>query len=168
MNTIFNDQLYSRSEGLVTKIMLVLAQPMSPAPPGFADILLDAAKFAFDSEMILESGIWGMLKGWVRILWSLTYDNKSAWSYYLSAGLPSYLSFSIITNIFTLGTLYVLFKNILGINYRLDIVSKQNSIVLLFRGMIPKLLGNVSIKLTGTTCICSYSVQRFVNLIFLK
>ena len=73
--TIFKDQLSSLSEGAMAKIWLVLAHPKSPpaAPPLLkADILLDDARLALDSEMALDSGTCARLNGWVRIRWSLT------------------------------------------------------------------------------------------------
>lgn len=85
-NTIFSDQLSSVAEGAIAKIWLVLAHPKS-TPPLFAYILLDEARLALDSEIALDSGIWERLNGCVRILWSLTYESRSAWSYSLSAGL---------------------------------------------------------------------------------
>ncbi len=86
-NTILSDQLSSLSEGEVVKIWLVLAQSASLAPPGLlAVILLEAAKFALDSMMTRDWAIWPNSNGWLIILWSLTYDKRSAWSYYLSAG----------------------------------------------------------------------------------
>jgi hypothetical protein len=64
IRTIFSDQLYSRSDGEVANIWLVLAHIASLAPPGLpAAILLEAARFAFDYMIVRDCAIWFNLKG---------------------------------------------------------------------------------------------------------
>lgn len=86
-NTIFNDQLSYLYEGTIANIWLVLAHPPSCPPPlWYVETLLEAAKFALDYDIARESGICGKLNGCDKILWSFTYDNKSACNYCLSDG----------------------------------------------------------------------------------
>jgi hypothetical protein len=96
-NAIFNDQLYYLSEGTIANIWLVLPHPpASPAPIPLATLpCLLEAKFDLDYLIIADSWIVGISKGLVNIWWSLTYDSKSAWSYWIFSGSFSFFSLTI-------------------------------------------------------------------------
>lgn len=77
-STIFNDQLVYDCEGDVAKIWLVLDHVPNGAPATDFYILIR------DWAIICVYGIGACLNGFVRMLWSLTYDTKSADNSYLS------------------------------------------------------------------------------------
>ena len=168
--TILSDQLSSLEEGAIVKIWLVLAHPISPLEGllGNAEFLFDAYKFAFDYWMALLSPTLGRLNGWVRILWSLTYDSKSAWSYSLSAGLFSCLSLSTIKKCSTFCGVDVFLEHVQRVYHWLNVVSEDDCVAVLFRRMIPQLLGDLTIEFGWNTCRSWDLVHGFVDFVLLK
>lgn len=118
--------------------------------------------------MALDSGTCARLKGCVRILWSLTYDSRSAWSYSLSAGLLSYFSFSNFKNGSTFRGVDMLSEYVKGIDDRLYVIPQNYSVSLLFGSVVPKFLCHLSIKLSRTTSWGGYFIHGLVDLILLE
>lgn len=168
--TILSDQLSSLEDGAIVKIWLVLAHPISPLEGllGNAEFLLEAYKFAFDYWMALLSPTLGRLNGCVRILWSLTYDSRSAWSYSLSAGLFSCLSLSTINQMITLSGVDMFLEHVQRIYNRLNVVPQYNRIAILFWSMIPQLLGDLSIEFSRDPSWGWDFVHGFVDFVLLE